>query len=1123
MIRFYIGKSSTGKTFRIMNDIKNSNGKNLIYLVPEQFNLEAEKELIEKMNLKGLINIDVLSFDWLIKNVIKSVGGINKIEIDDFGRSMIIRRILDSNKDKLEFYKKSINKKGLIDQLSGLFKKIKENRYDKRLLDEIFSSEEIDESLKIKSKDIILIYSEFIKYSSDKYFDDDDKLDFIISHIDETKVLKNASIWIDGFHGFSQLQISLIEKMMNKCIDLTIVFTLDPEFEESETFRNVRETYITLQEKCKENNLKYEIITFDENINFNKELNHLSENIFKYPSIKYNEELKNIEGLIGTNLNKEIELVSIKIKELIRNSEYSWKDIGLVVTDLSKYKNAIKSNFYEYDIPYFIDEKISITNNPIIQFIISTLKIYQKNYRYEDIFSVIKTTFTNLDKDESEILENYVMEYGIQGYLWKKDFLRGKNKLTKEELEYINKLREKFITPFINFFEKINKKELDVSKFTIEFYNFLKDYGLVDSLEKWIFRLKNLSEIEKVNENTQIWNIIMKIIEQFVELFQDKKLSLKEYIKILEEGISEYEVGILPSLQDEVMIGDIHRTKISDLKVLFVVGINDGLLPRKIENNDVFSEEEKDFIKDKGLDLKNDIEYKISEENYLIYRLFSKPKEKLFLSYSLSNNEGKSLRPSIIIDKVKNIFKKVNFTSNLEYEKNMENKLVVTKDSTLKYLVGNLRKNIDGYNINQLWFHVYKWYFDNDKVDVNWINQSLFHDNTIKDIDEEFSKQLFELPLKASGTRLNTYIDCPFKHFVKYGLKPYEMDNFEIELPDLGLMFHKSLEEFGYKLKKEKLKWEDLTRKKCDDLITDIINEITDEYSDRLFNENYRNKYYKRKILRVAKRSIWTLRDHVLKGQFVPKAFELKFSENLEGLKPIVLDLRDDEKMILEGTIDRLDILKENDDTYVKVIDYKSGNSDLKLTDIYNGNKTQLIIYLDALINDSKYFGFDNVIPAGVYYFKIDDPIIDYNLANNVENLIIEEMKMSGIGIKDKEVIKKMDSSLEDSRKSSVFDVKFTKKDEFSKRSKVIEKEDFDLLIKHVRGFIKEIGNEIIDGKSDVFPLQKNQQTNACSYCNYSGFCQFDKQLDNNDFRKIKKYKDQEVIELLNKSGENNG
>jgi ATP-dependent helicase/nuclease subunit B len=1114
MIKFYVGKSSTGKSHQMMKELKKSNADELIYLVPEQFNLEAERQLIEKMGLPGLININVLSFDWLIKTVLKSIGGINGIELDRFGQSMIIRKILGTYENDLVFYKGSVNKKGLIDKFNLLFQKINMKGVEENSLKNIFLDQVEDDYLKKKTKDILKIYQVYRNYLTQEYLTVDDQFKHVLDVIDSLDFLKNTRLWIDEFHGFNALQFQMIEKIFSLCEDVTIALTIDYEHREITPNKNVNETLKKLEEICVENNFNYEIIEFKDNNYNHEEIYFLSENIFKYPNEIYSKEVINIKGFIGNDFYSEVEMVAIELHDLIKKAEYTWQDIAIIVSSLDDYQLTIKSVLEEYNIPYFIDKKVSILNNPLIKFIISTLEVYQKHFRYEDVFSLVKTGFTHLSKNESEKLENYVINYGIKGSLWQNDFKRGRKDLSEDELKYINSLRKKLMDPFFEFYDSIDKKINDVSKFTISYYEFLKEYGLVNALEEWIRQLQAEDLLEEVNENTQIWNIIMKIIEEFVELFKEESLSLKEYIKILKEGITEYEVGILPALDNEVLVGDVHRTKVSDIKVLCVLGMNDGLFPSKIENNDIFSEDEKMIIKKNGFDLQNDLDYKVSEENYLVYRLFSKAKEHLILSYALSNNEGKTLRPSIFIDKIKSIFPEIRFLSFLNFENEMEKRLLVTEQSTVKYLVSQLRKLIDGYPVNSFWLEVYQWYLDN-KENFNWIEEALFYDNNLKSIDENFARKLYELPLYASSSRIDSFVDCPFKHFVKYGLSPKERKNFEVELPDLGIMFHASLEEFGYALEKENIKWEDLTQEKSDAIVSHIVDEITSEYNDELFNENNRNKYYKHKILRVVKQSIWTLIDHVIKGDFKPKAFEINFSDGPDGLKPVIIDLKNSEKLILKGTIDRLDILERDDETYVRVIDYKSGASDLKLSDIYNGNKTQLMIYLDALINDANYFGFGNIKPAGVYYFKIDDPIVDYETNQLLQERILDEMKLSGIGIKDLDVLSQMDHDLVEKKKSSVFDVKLTKNGDFYSNAKVITDEDFYLLRKHVKKHIENVGNKIISGDTNIFPLKKSTEFTACSYCDYLGICQFDQQFSGNHYNVLPRYKDKEVIEKL--------
>ena len=1125
MIKFLIGKSLTGKTHKILNEITSEKFKKNIYLVPEQFNLEAERKLIEHKNLDGLLNIDCISFKWLTKKIISKVGGLNEIEIDEFGKTMVLKNILSKNRNELNFYRKNSFNKGTIDKFVNAFSKFKLSNLDYDKLEKVFQNDKIDPYLKIKSEDILKIYKSYIDFMKNNYFDDEDKLKFILKKIDDLNYFEDKNIWIDEFHGFNELQKELIKKMFFQGKNVTVSLNLDPEFNEINQFRNVRQTFIDLQELCKDNNLEYEIEEFNKRYIQNKEIEILSNNIFKFPNKVYKGKLRNISGFISKNKEEEVEQIAIEMNHLIRKNEnLKWSDIIVVLSDLNDYKLFIKKVFKQYNIPYFIDEKISIISNPIIEFIISVLKMINSNFRDKDVFTVIKTNFSKLDKDEGEILENYVKEYGIYGNLWKKDFTRGKKEfdndkgIKKEKLEKINKIRKKFINPFLELNKNINKKNIDVSDFTIYYYEFLKEYGLIDSLEKWILKLRNNNELEKVNENTQIWNIVMKVIEQLVELFNDKSINLSEYIKILKQGFLEYEVGILPTLDDKVIVGDIHRTKLSDVKTLFILGINDGSLPKAVENTDIFSKDEKIYLKKNGLDLKLDIDYKINEENYNIYKLFSKPQNNLYLSYALSNNEGKSLRPSILIDKIKSIFPNIEFKNNI----NSIKKNIVTEKSSLKYLIYNLRRKIDGYEIDDYWYKVYNWYLSNYLKEDNWIKKALFYDNSIKTIGKDFAQKLYDLPLTTSVTQLEKFQKCPFSHFIKYGLKPKEIRDFEIELPDLGLMFHKALENFSKLIKEKDLKWENLTKEESSNFVKKIIDDLTNDYSNNIFDDNFRNKYYKQKITRVVKRSVWTLRNHIINGKFLPKSFEINFSQTKKGLNPIVIDLDEQQKLILEGKIDRLDILDYLDKKYLKVIDYKSGNASLKLSNIYNGEKIQLIIYLKALLNDPLYFQSDETMPAGIYNFKIDDPIIDYERVENLEEKLMKEMKMDGISLEDKDIVNQIDENIEKKNKSDIIDVKIKKNGDFYARSKVLSEKNFNRLLKHVETIVKNTGDEIVSGSCKITPLKINTNYSACDFCDYKGICQFDKKIKGNEFKENENLRDKEVIKKLEKYGDKN-
>lgn len=1103
-----------------MNEMLRAESEKKIYLVPEQFNLEAERQLISQNHLDGLLNINVLSFDWLTQNIIKKFGGLKGVALDNFGQNMIIRRILEGNKDQLNYYQKSLNRQGLIEQFRNLILDINQTGLSYETLENLLTFEEKN-YFNEKTRDLLNIYKHYKNFIKDHYVTPSDELSFVIEHLDQTDYLKDTAVWIDGFSHFSGLQKLLVERIMLLSTEVTIALTLDYDCKDQVPYQNIGSLFDELIRICKAHGLAYEVIPFNDFKNKKDSLIHLSHELFNFPCKPYTNELLDVSGYLGRNRNDEIELIAMKIKSLVKEQGYNYKDMAIITTALSDYEIQVMHVFERYDIPYFIDQKVSILNNPILQFIIGVLEMYNRHFQIEDVFKVIKTGFTELTKDEWETLENYVINYGIKGYLWESDFKRGQNKLSPETLEEINRIRRKFITPFLEFFQDISKEITDIPMFTRRFYRFINDYKLAQKLEDWVEILKAHQALEKINENTQIWNILMKILEEFVDIFDQDQLTLTEYIKILSEGFKEYEVGILPSLRDEILVGDLHRSKISNVKVLFVIGMNDGLFPTKIENNDLFSEEEKVKIKEKGLDFKNDLHYKIEEENYMTDQLFSKASDHVVLSYAIADEEGKSLRPSILIDQIKKIFPMLRFYTLTDILANPENS-VYTSHSTRQYLIEALRRALDGYKIDEKWYDIYQWYIENTE-DGPWILESLLYDNQLNQIDEGFTKALYDLPLKISASRLDSFIDCPFKHFVKYGLKASERQNYEVELPDIGILFHKSLENFSTQMQNENYDWETITQEESHEMIEDIIDEITTDYYDQLFLDNPRNEYYQWKIKRVLKKSIDVLKEHVVSGEFSPKAFELRFSDTGEGLKPVILNLDTGENIILTGTIDRLDTLEYEGDTYIKVIDYKSGNVDLRLSDIYHGTKSQLMIYLDALINDAEYFGFNHLKPAGLYYFKIDDPIVEYQPHDFVKTRILKEMKLSGLGVKDFEIMSRIDTQLKETSQSDILNVRLKKSGDFYSNSQVIDAKDFHLLRKHVRNKIKGIGKEILQGSVNIFPLKKSSQLTACSYCDYKGICQFDKQFSQNTYHELEKLSDKDVIKKLNMESNKSG
>lgn len=1117
-IRYILGRAGSGKTNRILEEIeyrlKENSKHRLILLVPEQFTLQAEADLIFKKELEGIMRVEVLSFQRLGYKVLNEAGGIKRTAINELGKIMVLKKLFEENAKDLTVFNKASKKDGFLSSFCQLISELKKDDIPAEAIEEKADAITQDVMLKQKLKDISLIYRKFSEYMEGKYIDDEDKMNLVIERLDKSIYFDDAEIWVDGFSSFSALEYKILEKLMIKCRKISISLTLDTNNPKDYIlFKPTANTYERLRNIAQSNGVEERKTILDIDTKYkNQEIWHLEKQLFSYPYVKYEKKTERVKVFYSLNQYTEVENVASQIVSLVRDNSYRWRDISVVCNIIDGYASTIKRVFGEYGIPYFIDDKRSIMNNPIVKFIISGLEIISRNFRYEDVFKFIKTGFSDLEKREYEMLENYILRFGIMGDEWINDFIYGEEEL---ELKKINEIRRKFIQ-HISVFKKKMKNKSRIDDLTKYLFEFLTDMNIEEKLNSLIDRQKQRGYLELVNENTQIWNIVMEVLDQLVEILGDKKVTINEYVKILESGLSEYEIGIIPPTMDQVLIGSLDRSRSHDIKALFVVGVNDGILPSIVEDGGLLLDEEKTELKNIGIDISSDTETKACEENFSVYTSFTKPSEYLFISYALSDSEGKTIRPSMIIDKLKKIYENLTLYSDIIKNNETELNLIATPMSSFKYLIENLRLKLDGNEINDMWWDVYNWYYNKEKwkEKLYLVIEGLYHNNQQEKIDEVYSRQIYQLPFRSSISRLERYVNCPYSHFVKYGLAPEERKVHEIKSPDIGLIFHNSIEEFSKELSLENLSWDQLDRNKSDEIVEKVLDKMIDEFQQGLFLSTHRYKYMVNRLKRISKRALWTITEHIRKGDFVPMQHEVSFGDGPNSkIPPIIINLPNGEEIRLEGRIDRVDILEGENGSFVKIIDYKSGSKTFSLSEAYYGLQIQLLVYADAIISNGDKLIKNDIYPAGVFYFKIDDPMIesDEEDVEVIEKEIAKKLRLDGIIIKDINIVKAMDRDIEEANSSSIIPVSINKDGSFSKNSSVLDKEDLDILIKHVKGLISEISEEILKGKIRIEPCKTDKYV-SCAYCEFSTICQFETSFEDNKYRNIKKLKDDDVI-----------
>ncbi len=1115
-MKLITGRSGTGKSTYCMNEIKKcveeSFDKPLIYIVPEQFSFEAEKELINTIGGKGIINTQVLSFKRLAYKIFTE----NNIKINQLGNSgktMLIYFIMLKLDKELEVLKNVSKNTGLIDTVVKQISEFK--RY--KITPETLKSLNIDnEYLKKKIHDLYLIYEEYEKRISNDYIDSNDELTLLAQVLDNDTYLNGAKIWIDEFDGFTPQEFEIIKKIVKKA-DVTVSIISGEEEYFSLNNKNINKLRNIVHPQADRFSInssnfdkfysgKLEEIVLEIPFRFkNDELKHIERNIYKIPFKQYLSGVENVKIQAYSNLNAEIDALAQNILRFVRDSkDIRFENIAVLTRDIDKYKNLFKMIFKLYNIPFFFDDKKELSLQPLITLVMSLIDICTSNYSYESIFTYLKTGFTNIsDENDIDLLENYILKWGIKGKAWEKEF-----KLEDKNLEKINIIRELTIKPILDFKSELAGRKT-VKEIVESLYGFLVKVGVYDNIQNKVNEFKNSNNVTFVtiaSEYAQVWNIFMSILDEMVDAIGEEKCSFDKFKSILKMGVSNHEIAIIPPTKDRVTIGDIERTRNNNIKILFIIGVNDGSFPRAFQNEGFINDKERGILLDNGIEIAKDTKLLLVEENFNIYKALCVPSEKLYISYPVSDLEGKSLRPSFIITQIKKMFPKLKEESYVATE--IES--IYSREATFPDLLNKVRAYVDTGDIEDSWKDVYTWYSNNEKTKLDKVLSGLYYKNTIEFQSEKTSKKLYGDTMNTSVSRLEKYVSCPFSFYLKYGLKAREREIYKLGTPDIGSFLHEIIEKFSKKVLDENIDLRSLEREECNKIVSSIVDEVLANFRHNLFNSTGKLKRLSSKLKQLVMKTIWLITLHIKAGEFNIYGSEVEFGKDKE-YPAIEIELADGKKLSLTGKVDRVDVAKTEEGKYIRIIDYKSSNKKIKLSDVYYGVQLQLLTYIDALSGDE-------FLPGGVLYLKLDDPILktDKNISKeDVENMIVKSLRMNGLVLSNARLIEAMDKDM--ATESNIINLK-VKKDGSYTNMPTVTSEEFEKLRHHIRKTLADIGNEIMSGNIKNEPLKRKGANTACEYCEYKLICQFDKDLGNK-FRYINELKDDEV---LNKIKDNN-
>ncbi|MCR4962192.1 MAG: PD-(D/E)XK nuclease family protein [Lachnospiraceae bacterium] len=1110
-LSFIYGPAGSGKSIYVQDElIRRSTeepGRNFILIVPDQFTMQTQADIVKRHPRQGIMNVDVLSFGRLSYRIFEDVGSPDEAVLDDTGKSLVIRHVASLIAEKMPYIGKNLSKVGYVHEVKSAISEFMQYRITVQDL-RTFAEKSDNSLLKVKMNDLAVIYEEFLKYNKDRFITNEETLDILCKRLPLSPVVKDAVIVFDGFTGFTPVQERVIETLLSLACEVWITVTCAGSLDDlkrtgSEDLFNLSAKTVRRLESLKgiERGRDVDAASLNGGVKRftpGSGLEHLERSLFRFPLKPMEKESDDITIFAAENIKTEVDEICLRILDLVMDQGYEYRDIAVVTGNLENYGDLFERRFEELSIPSFIDRTRSIVLNPFTEYLKSALRMIIMDYSYDSVFHFLRSGFTDFDLDEVDRLDIYIRGLNIRGAgAYHKDFKRRpkgtkRNDYDIADLQVLerNKTREKLAKTM----EPLEREAKTAGEYVKNLYEFLVKNGSFDKLKTYSERFEEMNDLSKSREYAQIYRLIMGLLDTIVALVGDEEMSLDEFYKIFEAGINEISVGTIPQNVDRIVVGDIERTRLKEVKALFFAGLNDGNVPKNKDAGGILSSRDRKAFKELFLAEHKELAPTPDEDMYsqklYLYMNMCKPTQRLILSYAGTDREGKGLKPSYLIGNVKKMFP--------------YNEIAFIEDSHARSRIGSLSDsfrhfaalsrdvaagiaNDDERVLVQALYDVYGKLEKRKTRDDEL--EAAFTEYDARALSRAIVDKIYGDIMVSSISRMELFAKCGYAHFLKYGMALQTTAENEFNAADLGNVYHGVLDIFSKKLKDRGLTWKSFTKEQGEELVEESVAEFVDEYEQGILNDDAKREYTKIKITRMLKRTVDTLQFQLLRGKFMPVGFEQSFQRQIE--------LDDGSMLKLTGKIDRIDLYEKDGEIFVKILDYKSSSHSIDISSVYYGLQQQLGIYMAETLEKQKQLHPDgNIHPAAILYYALDNPFIDYKdgmSEDDINDSIRKELKMKGLVEKDPELYEALDEGIRD--RSMVLPVNLKKDGEPDKYSvkNVASEEEMYNFIDYTQRMTKRIGNLVKAGKITISPVSDNPD--ACKYCDYKGICRFDEKI----------------------------
>ena len=1114
-IKCVIGKIGAGKTTACVEIIRKklNRGEKLIYLVPEQDTVESELFLVEKLHLSVLWDLDVLSPTRLCDKIRKEVGGSAKVLLSDAGRAMALRNAMRSLGDGLKVFRSGSIEAA--DQMGDLLVELKRGGNDPMSLRLAADKMNPESALTQKLYDLAAVYEEFAAETGEKYQDGEDLLLGCARQAAECQYLKDKHIIVDGFDVLPLSTLRFLVALSNVCKSMTVTFSLCEAGDlEEAAYQQVRQSFTTLLSLCGKENVAVSTVRLENRLHENAEFEALRENLFarKVKTEKGKPECVHIVKTADPYM--ESERAAGFIFEQIRTKGLRFKDIAIVCGNLETYENRIDASLQKRGIRGYIDKKMSAMEHPAAHYLLAAITGAARYFRQEDMLRALKSGLCGLTARECDRLELAVLENGLEGIRWEFELPEEDTGNQSEDERGLNELKEAFFTPIRDFHGKGRTRT--VRAFCEDTVELMEKVHIGEQLLARFEDAKARNDERGMQIVSQVQDAVGDVLTQAVELCGDEECDVEDFLKLLRAGLSAVEIGAIPMSADAVLVTTAQRAKLRNIKLLYVIGMNADAIPAPYSEGALLSENEKCDLMDAARAAECEITLNLMDnraavERFLLQSLLTCAKDTLVLSAPSVDVKGNALRPSVLLSRVKRIFPEITeecgvFGDRFVYAGSKEAML----DASIELLRTGKAGRVEGLSL-------YQTLTERAPEELARIRQreTLLSVGALDEVTAEllYTRLVKQKKYKVDGlvasiSQLERFAQCPFAHFVGFGLRPEEMRTPEMDLRDLGTLEHAAVEQFYKEMVNRDVP---LTDKEAEALMEKTLaplleNDAYHRHGGGLMLANHSE--IRHALVRMSR----LLATQNRLSMFVTDNTEKPFTPS--DTPPLVTG--DGKKVYLEGKIDRIDLGRIDGEKYARVIDYKTGNTSLNMEDVFFGLRMQLLLYLSAILR------MEDAHPAGIFYQKLGEASVELKgeeFSAKKEEAQNKKLRLTGYILENEDVIGQMCADPE--WMEQVLPVKKNKDGSFSKQSadKLLSEEDFGHLLKHTYRKLTTMADGILKGQISIAPVE-TKEIDACRYCSYKSICLFENGMPGCE-KKTLSMEREEALERMRKEGEN--